>query len=79
VQILPHEPVFGQVRAICASIAGQSGAAFVPEHVDALLAMKQRDYIWLEATSPQMETVLRRSVPFPTREFSAPQLVEFSS
>jgi HD-GYP domain-containing protein (c-di-GMP phosphodiesterase class II) len=78
VQILPHEPVLGQVRAICASISKQKGSVFVPEHVDALLAMQHREYIWLDATSPQMETVLRRTVPFPTREFSAPQLVEFS-
>ena len=40
--------------------------------------MKHREYIWLDATSEQMETVLKRTVPFPTKEFSAPQLVEFS-
>jgi HD-GYP domain-containing protein (c-di-GMP phosphodiesterase class II) len=78
VQILPHEPVLGQVRSICASIAAQSGAVFVPAHVDALLSLKHREYIWLDATSPQMETVLKRTVPFPTREFSAPQLVAFA-
>jgi HD-GYP domain-containing protein (c-di-GMP phosphodiesterase class II) len=78
VQISPHEPVLGQIRTIFESVSKQGGEVFVPEHIDALLSMKHREYIWLDATSEQMETVLKRTVPFPTREFSAPQLVEFS-
>ena len=78
VQISLHEPVLAQVRDICASISGRSGEVFVPEQVDALLAMKQRAYIWLDATSDPMETVLKRTVPFSTRELSARDLVEFS-
>lgn len=78
VQISPNEPVLGQVRTICETVSKQSGERFVPEHVDALLSLKHREYIWLDATSEHMETVLKMTVPFPNREFSARQLVEFS-
>lgn len=78
VQISADEPVLGQVRTICESVSKHRGEVFVPEHVDALLTMRHREYIWLDATSENIETVLKRTVPFPTREFSAQQLVEFS-
>ncbi|WP_054699947.1 HD-GYP domain-containing protein [Desulfosarcina cetonica] len=78
VQISPHAPVLGQVRTICEAVSQQRGAVFVPEHVDALLSMNHREYMWLEATSPHMEAVLKRIVPVSTRELSEQQLVKFA-
>ena len=78
VKICVHEPVLAQVRDICASISNLSGDVFVPAHVDALLTMKHREYIWLDAASDPIETVLKRTVPFPARELSPRDLVEFS-
>ncbi|BBO66887.1 HD family phosphohydrolase [Desulfosarcina alkanivorans] len=78
VLISGREPVLAQVGDICASISRRSGEVFVPEHVDALMAMKHRAYVWLDAASDPMETVLKRTVPFPARELSAQDLVEFS-
>jgi HD-GYP domain-containing protein (c-di-GMP phosphodiesterase class II) len=78
VQISQREPVLAQVQNICASISGRRGEVFVPEQVDALLAMRHRAYVWMEATSDPIETILKRTVPFSTRELSARDLVEFS-
>lgn len=78
VKIAPHEPVLAQVDGICRSIADRKGDLFVPEHVDALLTLKEREYIWLDATSRDIEAILKRVVLYPTREFSAQQMVEFS-
>lgn len=78
VKISVREPVLAQVSDICASISKRSGDVFVPAHVDALLTMEHREYIWLDATSDPIETVLKKTAPLPTRELSAQDLVEFS-
>jgi HD-GYP domain-containing protein (c-di-GMP phosphodiesterase class II) len=78
VQISPHEPVLAQVDSICKALSKRSGEVFVPEHVNALLTFKHREYVWLDATSSQIENILKRVVLYPTKEFSAQQMVEFS-
>ena len=78
VKISVDEPVLAQVKGICESIAERSGEIFVPEHVDALLALKDREYIWLDSASSDIENILKRTIPYPSREFSTQQLVDFS-
>ena len=78
VKICVHEPVLAQIRDICASMYQRRGDVFVPEYVDALLSMKHREYIWLDATSASIGTILKRTAPFSTREISSRDLVEFS-
>lgn len=78
VNISDDEPVLAQVNGICDFIAQRSGTVFVPQHVDALLTIKHREYIWLDAASIDIENILKRTVPYPSKEFSTQQLVEFS-
>ena len=78
VQISADEPALTQVGDICASIVERSGEVFVPEQVDALLAIKDREYIWLDATSRELGNILKRTVQYSSREFSTQELVEFS-
>ncbi len=78
VRISKEEPVLSQIQSICKAISAQSGAVFLPEHVNALMKLKNREYIWLDATSDTIEAVLKRTVPNKTREFSTKELVAFS-
>ena len=78
VKINCEKPVLAQVRGICESISSLKGEIFVPEHVGALLTKEHQEYIWLDATSNDIENILKRTVLCSTREFSTQQLVEFS-
>jgi len=78
VKISPKEPVLSQIRDICESISEQKGEVFVPEHVEALLSLTKREYIWLDATSDSLAAILKRMVRSQTQEFSMAQLVDFS-
>ncbi len=78
VKISNHEPVLAQVEDICKFFSERSGDLFVPEHVDALRSLKNREYIWLDATSGDIEAILKRIAVCPVGELSAQQVVEFS-
>jgi HD-GYP domain-containing protein (c-di-GMP phosphodiesterase class II) len=78
VKIKREEPVLSQVHGIIEAISEQKGRAFVPEHVDALLELTKREYIWLDATSDSLDVIITRLVRSQTREFSMKQLVDFS-
>lgn len=78
VQISRRTPVLGQVRGICNAISARSGEIFVPEHVDALLKIAKREYIWLDAVSDSIEVILRRTVVHQRRELTIEELVDFS-
>ncbi len=78
VKISPGRPILGQIRDVCDAISTRSGDVFVPEHVSALLEMKNREYLWLDATSDALETILKRTVLYRTGDFSTVELVEFS-
>ena len=55
-------PVLGQVPGICTTIAAGGGARFVPAHVDALLRLGRRDFVWLDVASGSMEPSLRAAI-----------------
>jgi HD-GYP domain-containing protein (c-di-GMP phosphodiesterase class II) len=78
VKISHKEPVLSQVGGISKAISEQKGEIFVPEHVDALLKIMNREYVWLDATSDSLEAILKRLVRSQTRDFSMKQLVDFS-
>jgi len=78
VRISPQKPVLGQIRGICEAIAEQKGDVFVPEHVNALLKIMNREYIWLDVTSDFLDSIIERLVRSQTREFTMEQLVDFS-
>ena len=78
VQISKKVPVLGQVRRICEAVSARKGETFVPEHVDALLEMAKREYIWLDAASESIEVILRRTILHQKRELAIEDLVNFS-
>jgi len=78
VKISPKVPVLNQVRGICQAISELKGVVFVPEHVDALLNMAKREYIWLDVISDAIEAVLKRTVLDRTNELTIDEMVEFS-
>jgi HD-GYP domain-containing protein (c-di-GMP phosphodiesterase class II) len=78
VKISRAAPVLGQVYDICNTISKFKGEVFVPEHVDALLNMAKREYIWLDVISDSIEAVLKRTVLYRTNELTIEEMVDFS-
>ncbi len=78
VKISRAAPVLGQVHDICNTISKFKGEVFVPEHVDALLNMAKREYIWLDVISDSIEAVLKRTVLYRTNELTIEEMVDFS-
>ena len=60
VLIDPREPILGQVRHICQKIRGHSIRWFMPEALDAFLRLAHKEYFWLDAVSPAVESILAR-------------------
>jgi HD-GYP domain-containing protein (c-di-GMP phosphodiesterase class II) len=58
VLIDPQQPVLGQVKKICRKIRGLSGREFVPELVDAFLRIAEREFFWLDVTSPAVGALI---------------------
>ncbi len=54
--------VLGQVGGICKAIRKNKGTRFVPEHVEAMLRLAERDYVWLDIAFRTTETALRDSM-----------------
>ncbi|MGE5284759.1 MAG: HD domain-containing phosphohydrolase [Actinomycetota bacterium] len=71
-------PVLGQIPGIRASIRERSGSWFVPAHVDALLRLCDRDYIWMEISSGAMGESLRLSLGMETIDTDIREFLDFS-
>lgn len=78
VKISREKPVLSQVHDICRAISEFKGEVFVPEHVNALLNLAKREYIWLDIISDSIEAVLKRTVLYRTNELSIEEMVDFS-
>jgi HD-GYP domain-containing protein (c-di-GMP phosphodiesterase class II) len=78
VKISRKEPVLSQVRGICRAISEHKGDIFVPEYVDALINMANREHIWLDIMSESMEAILKRTVLYRTNELTIEEMVDFS-
>lgn len=78
VKISKKAPVLSQVHGICRAISEQKGDVFVPEYVDALINMANREHIWLDIMSESMEEILRRTVLYRTKELTIEEMVDFS-
>jgi len=71
-------PALSQVEQIRESIVARKGEMFVPEYVDAFLSMATRDYVWLEAISASIGSILKRSVGFQNQGIDIDALLEFA-
>ncbi|MCJ7540475.1 MAG: HD domain-containing phosphohydrolase [Desulfobacterales bacterium] len=78
VKISRKAPVLSQVRGICRAISEHKGDVFVPEYVDALINMANREHIWLDIMSESMEAILKRTVLYRTNELTIEEMVDFS-
>ena len=78
VKISRKAPVLSQVRDICREISEHKGDVFVPEYVDALINMANREHIWLDIMSGSMEEILKRTVLYRTKELTIEEMVDFS-
>jgi HD-GYP domain-containing protein (c-di-GMP phosphodiesterase class II) len=78
VKISLKAPVLSQVRGICRAISEHKGDIFVPEYVDALINMANKEHIWLDIMSESMEEILRRTVLYRTKELTIEEMVDFS-
>lgn len=78
VRISKEAPILSQVQGICNAISTQKGDTFVPEHVEALLNLAKKEYIWLEIISDYIAAILRKNAAFEARELAIDELVDFS-
>ncbi len=77
-KISRKKPVLSQVRRICDEISMGKGDLFVPEHVDALNNMSEREDIWLDVASESLESVLKETVQYEEKELSNEEMLGFS-
>jgi len=78
VKISREVPVLSQVRGICRSISEHKGDVFVPEYVDVLINLANKEHIWLDIMSESMEAILKRTVLYRTKELTIEEMVGFS-
>jgi HD-GYP domain-containing protein (c-di-GMP phosphodiesterase class II) len=78
VKISRKAPVLSQVQGICRAILEHKGDVFVPEYVDALINMANREHIWLDLMSESMEAILKQTVLYRTKELTIEEMVDFS-
>lgn len=78
VLIAGDRPVLSQAASICETMERCGCARFVPEYVQAVKCFSERDFIWLEATSPMAESVLRKEIGSRMQNIGLDELVDFS-
>lgn len=61
-----EKEILGQIRPVCATIREHSGEMFVPEQVDALMKLAQRESFWLDIASPWLQPILAQRANFPS-------------
>lgn len=78
VKISKKKNVLSQVNGICDAISSNSKDIFVEEHVDAMKRLAERDYIWFDACSDNLQGILRSIIPERTTTISIDLMFEFS-
>lgn len=56
----PNRNILSQSASITSRIGEGSGALFVPEYVEALMRLAEKEFFWLDAVSPFLPDVVRR-------------------
>ncbi len=69
------QDVLGQVKGIRAAIEEKKGAAFMPELVDAFVAMSAEEYIWLDIAYSPLLYILPEIVMFDTVELDMKEAI----
>lgn len=78
VSISKKESILKQIPKICDAVRQARKKVFVPGHVDALLSLEKKDYIWLEAVGNDIEPILRKNVFHHIIELGIDELLSLS-
>lgn len=78
VKISGEKNVLSQVNDICEAISYDGNEVFIEEHVAAMRRLADRDYIWLDACSDNLQVILRSIIPERTTTISIDLMIEFS-
>lgn len=78
VKISKDKSVLSQVPGICEAITQGKDDVFNPIHVDAMLKLSKRDYIWLDVISDSIESILWRSISHQSKELDIDELRDFA-
>ncbi len=70
--------VIGQIKSVLASIHSRSGNAFHPQMVDALMAIADKEYIWLDTVYNPLMTVMPKMVNLEALELDVNGVVKLS-
>lgn len=70
--------ILGQTDRIFGTISKYSGKMFMPELVDAFTRISKREYFWLEATSPLLETILTQRISLPAISLDIDELIDLA-
>lgn len=73
-----NQEILGQADRIFSTVSRHSGKMFMPELVDAFERISKREYFWLEAASPFLETILTQRVSFPAVSLNIDELVDLA-
>jgi len=78
VLVSEESEVLGQVSGICEAVSRRRGEVFVPEFVDALLRLAEKDYVWLDLASEAAGTGLREALGSRDVEVGSEALLELA-
>jgi HD-GYP domain-containing protein (c-di-GMP phosphodiesterase class II) len=72
-----HE-VLTQVPSLCARIRDEAGTMFMPQAVDAFMSLASREYFWLDAISPALQSILSHKLKGPAIGLNSEGMMGFS-
>lgn len=78
VKISGNKNVLSQVNDICDAISNDGSDMFIEEHVSAMKRLAGQDYIWLDACSGNLQTILRNIIPERITTISIDLMIDFS-
>jgi putative nucleotidyltransferase with HDIG domain len=67
-----------QKDKICDIISSESGKMFKPEHVEAFLKFKDKEYFWLELDMPDKDKILRKYIQYDIYDLNIENIMEFT-
>lgn len=70
--------VLTQVPSLCAKIKDEAGTMFMPQAVDAFMNLAAREYFWLDAVSPAVQSTLSHKLKGPAIGLTSEGMMGFS-
>jgi HD-GYP domain-containing protein (c-di-GMP phosphodiesterase class II) len=78
VQIDFHQEVLNQKNEIIETIARGTGEKFIPEHVEALRFVAEKEAFWFDLTSPEIDGIIQDRLPLGELTLNCDQLPELA-